>query len=323
MRGLVFGLCLSVAAAAALFFSTDMQQVGQQLARANVLWLIPGLLVLAAQAWVRAARWAALLRPWSGMALGPGRVADAMLVGYFVNAILPGRLGEVARSVVVARRESLAFGGIAGTVVAERAADVMTLAALAAIALAVAGSQGALLFAGVAIGIAIVLGLGRRAVSFERLIPGRTPERVASAIRAFLESVAAIPRHTLATAAGLSAIAWLADGMLVLLVARSLGIDIPVAAAVAIALGGALGTAIPAAPGYLATYELGALTLGSLAGVPGELVLPVAILTHVVGVIVLAVAGVVALGRLGAAVPSLRTIGGLADARRMGDPRAS
>jgi hypothetical protein len=75
-----------------------------------------------------------------------------------------------------------------------------------------------------------------------------------------------------------------------------------VPAAVAIGLGGALGTALPAAPGYLATYELGAVTLGSLAGVPRETVLPVAILTHVLGVTILAAAGGVALGRVSSLV---------------------
>ena len=297
VRGLLVGIAVSVAAAAVLAVTTDLSQVAAQLQKAQLLWLLPALLVLAAQAWVRATRWASLIRPWSRRVLGAGRVVDAMLIGYFVNAVLPGRLGEVARALVVSRRESLAFGGVAGSVVAERAIDVMALAILAAVALAVVGGEASLGFAALAFGVAVVVGLGRRATHLERLLPSRTPPNLAEGIRGFLRSVAAIPPSTAAVAAVLSAVAWLADATLVLLVARSLGVEIPVAAALAIGLGGALGTALPAAPGYLATYELGAVALGLLAGVPRETVLPIAILTHVVGVTALAAAGAVALGR--------------------------
>ena len=301
-RGLLVGIGISVLAAAWLAATTDFGQVVDQLMRADLLWLAPGLLVLAAQAWIRAARWASLIRPWSGRALGARRVVDAMLIGYFVNAVMPGRLGEVARAIVVSRREALAFGGVAASVVVERAIDVMALAALVAVALSIAASDASLGFAALAIGVAVVIALGRRSTVLERLLPARAPARIAEGIRAFLRSVASIPLSSGARAAALSVVAWLADATLVLLVARALGIELPVTAAIAIGLGGALGTALPAAPGYIATYELGAVALGSLAGVPRETILPVAILTHLVGVTVLAIAGAVALGRAGGMV---------------------
>lgn len=301
-RGLLVGIVISAAAAAWLAATTDFGQVADHLRRAELLWLAPAVLVLAVQAWIRAARWASLIRPWSDRAIGARRVVDAMLIGYFANAVLPGRLGEVARAIVVSRREALAFGGVAASVVIERAIDVMALAALAAVALALAGTGAWIGFAALASGVAVVIGLGRRSAALERLLPARTPATIAEGIRAFLRSVASIPPTAAAGAAALSAVAWLADATIVLLVARALGIELPVAAAIAIGLGGALGTALPAAPGYIATYELGAVALGGLAGVPRETVLPLAILTHVIGVTVLAAAGAVALGRAGGLV---------------------
>ena len=301
-RGLLVGIGISALAAVWLAATTDVRQVADQLRRADVLWLAPGLLVLAAQAWIRAARWASLIRPWSGSDVGARGVVDAMLIGYFVNAVLPGRLGELARAIVVSRREALAFGGVAGSVVVERAIDAMALAALVAVALSIAGSDASLGFAALAIGVAVVIALGRRSTVLERLLPARTPARITEGVRAFLRSVASIPPSSAASAAALSAVAWLADATLVLLVAGALGIELPVTAAIAIGLGGALGTALPAAPGYIATYELGAVALGGLAGVPRETILPLAILTHLVGVTVLAIAGAVALGRAGGLV---------------------
>ena len=302
LRALLLGAVVSIVAAAWLVMTTDIGQVAAQLGRAQVAWLAPGLLVLALQAWVRSARWAWLIRTCAGIQIGIARVIDAMLLGYFVNAVVPGRLGEVARAIVVARRESVAFSAVAATVVLERAIDLLALTALAAIALFSTASQWSIPFGAVAVAIAVLVGLGRRATVLGRLIPSRTPQRAADGVRSFLRSVAAIRLPVAAGTAGLRAVAWLADAIIVLLVSRALGLEISVAAALTIGLGGALGTALPAAPGYLATYELGAVTLGSFAGVPRETVLPVAILTHLIGVTVLAAAGAVALGRLGGLV---------------------
>ena len=296
-RGLLLGIAISVAAAAWLAVTTDLGQVAERLQRAELAWLLPAFAVLAVQAWIRAVRWASLIRPWSGVAIGGRRVLDAMLIGYFVNAVMPGRLGEVARALVVSRREGLAFGGLAASVVVERAIDAMALAVLAAAALAIAGGDAWVGFALLALAVAVVVGLGRRAPVLERRIPAAVPARLAEGIRTFLRAVAGIPASAATGAAGLSLVAWLGDSMLVLLVARSLGFELPIVAAIAIGLGGSLGTSVPAAPGYLATYELGAVALGTLAGVPRETILPIAILAHLIGVTSLAAAGAVALGR--------------------------
>jgi len=295
---LLLGLGFSAAAAAWLVVTTDIGAVIQRVQQAQLAWLLVALPVLAAQAWIRAARWAALVSASTGRPVPPSRTLDPMLLGYFVNAVAPGRLGEVARTLVVSRRESFALSAVAASVIVERAIDVLALAGLASIALAFSGSDWSLPFAALALGIAVVVLLGGRATALGRFIPSRLPTRLADGLRGFLRSVAAIGARVSARAAALSTVAWLGDAMLVLIVARALDLDIAPAAAVAIGLGGSLGTALPAAPGYLATYELGAVTVAGFAGVPREIVLPVAILTHLVGVLVLATAGAVSLGRV-------------------------
>jgi len=302
-RGLILGIAVSVAAGVVLVMTTDLQSVAAELGDVQIAWLLPCLAVLALQAWIRSARWASLLRPWAGPSIRASAVIDAMLAGYFVNAILPARLGEVARALVVSRRERIAFGGVAASVVIERAIDLMVLAALASVALGLSGSGWSVPFAALTIAIAVVIALSRRATLVARLLPKRLPARLASGIRSFLEAASAIPPAVAGAAAGLSLVAWFADTAIVLLVARSLALDIPLAGAVAIGLGGALGTALPAAPGYLATYELGAVTLAAIVGVPEATALPVAILVHVVGVTVLAAAGALMLGRVSRVVP--------------------
>ena len=307
--GILVGVAVTSAAAAWLFQTTEIGRVGTSLSRAHVVWLVPGLLALAIQAWVRALRWTALIRASTERSVPPSRVVDAMLVGYFVSAVLPGRLGEVARAALVSRRESVGFARVAASVLAERAIDLLALAGLAAAALAVTAPGWAAAFAGLVLAIAFVLALGRRAPALGRLIPARAPARLAGAAREFLAAVAAIPAAVMGGTVALSALAWLGDATLVLLVARALDLEVAPAAALAIGLGGALGTALPAAPGYLATYELGAVTMGMLAGIPADVALPIAILTHLIGVGVLALAGAIALGSVAWGVGNDRTTG--------------
>ena len=69
-------------------------------------------------------------RSWLGAAAGnvvqARRLAGPLAVGYLANAVFPARLGEVARIVLVARRELLPAGMVAASVVVERAAATST-----------------------------------------------------------------------------------------------------------------------------------------------------------------------------------------------------
>ena len=87
--------------------------------------------------------------------------------------------------------------------------------------------------------------------------------------------------------------------MIVLSVGRSVGAELPVAAAIAIGAGAVIGTAAPAAPGYVGTYELAALAGGASVGIAPEVVLPIALVLHLIGLVTLSIAGAVAMARLG------------------------
>ncbi len=63
-----------------------------------------------------------------------------MLIGYLGNAVLPARLGDPIRAVLVGRRETIPASSAFGSVVLERAIDTLTLALIAAPAAALAGA---------------------------------------------------------------------------------------------------------------------------------------------------------------------------------------
>jgi glycosyltransferase 2 family protein len=298
LAGVVVGVTISIVAAVLLALSVDVGEIAASLAAADARWLLPAVATLAFQAALRALRWSRVLAAM-GQRTGLIRTLEPMLIGYLVNAVLPGRLGEVVRATTLAARERIAFGTVAASVLVERGADLMAILALSSLALGLAGSPTAMLLGGFAAMVAGVLLAARWAGGILRFVPSFTPSALRRVLGDFARSVARVPARSLVLVVALSAAAWLFDTALAWLAGRALGVELPLHAAAALGLGAALGTAVPAAPGYLATYELGAVTFGGLVGVEPGTALAIAVLTHLVGVGSLALAGGLSAGRLG------------------------
>jgi uncharacterized membrane protein YbhN (UPF0104 family) len=101
-------------------------QLKDALDRANYWLLVPVLLLLLASHWLRALRWRQLIEP---MGYEPSRINCflGVMIGYFVNLGAP-RLGEVVKCTILARYEKVPADKLVGTIVAERAFDVVCLA---------------------------------------------------------------------------------------------------------------------------------------------------------------------------------------------------
>ncbi len=114
---------------------TNMKQLKEALQTANygyvLLSLVPATLAFASRAW----RWKLLLQPL-GYKPKFSNAFYAMMFGYLANLALP-RLGEVSRSVALNRAEKIPLDVIIGTVIAERAVDVLSLLLCFALALIV------------------------------------------------------------------------------------------------------------------------------------------------------------------------------------------
>jgi uncharacterized protein (TIRG00374 family) len=106
--------------------SKSWAQLKDALDRANYWLLVPVLLLLLASHWLRALRWRQLIEP---MGYEPSKMNCflGVMIGYFVNLGAP-RLGEVLKCTVLARYEKIPADKLVGTIVAERAFDVVCLA---------------------------------------------------------------------------------------------------------------------------------------------------------------------------------------------------
>ncbi len=97
----------------------------QSLTTANYWLLLPVFLILTLSHLVRALRWKILMQ---SMGYQP-RVANtffAVMIGYLANLAIP-RLGEVLKCTFLARYEKVPAEKLVGTIVAERAVDVVSL----------------------------------------------------------------------------------------------------------------------------------------------------------------------------------------------------
>lgn len=100
-------------------------QIKQSLKKAKYWLFLPVLLILLLSHYVRALRWRMLMEP---LGYKPSRwnVFHAVMIGYLANLALP-RLGEVLKCTVLSKYEKAAPDKLVGTIVAERAIDLICL----------------------------------------------------------------------------------------------------------------------------------------------------------------------------------------------------
>src|SRR4051812_2286733 len=115
-------------------------------------WLAGGCALMVLSLLVRAVSWLVVLKAaLPGIRVPAAVVARATMIGVMVSAVLPGRLGEAARAMVVGRR----VGGVAvvgGTILSQTLLNLVALVALGAAVIASTGVLSAPIGAVLAIG---------------------------------------------------------------------------------------------------------------------------------------------------------------------------
>ncbi len=100
-------------------------QIKNALQRARHWMIIPALFLLLLAHYSRAMRWKILMEPL-GFKPSNFNTFAAVMIGYLVNAGVP-RLGEVVKCTILSRYEKVRADKLVGTIVMERAVDVVCL----------------------------------------------------------------------------------------------------------------------------------------------------------------------------------------------------
>ena len=297
------GIAISAVALFLVARSVDIPAAWNAMRTAQPQWLALLVVFVVIDLAVRALRWKILLSP-----VGRVRYADSagsLLVGYLANNVLPARLGEFVRSHDLGERSGLSKSTILGTIVVERVMDTLVVVVIAAFAIFVLSVRGI-------VASAVLVGLAITALLVVAIVVGLVAHRLPGADRASafinrwprihgllvrLRVGLAVTGNVkvMAISLGLTLVSWSCAVLGFAAAAQSVGIEPTIGQAALLAAGVNLATAVPAAPGYVGTFELAAVTIAASVGIDRESALAFAVLLHAVSLLITSIGGAVAL----------------------------
>lgn len=113
----------------------DKQSFREALTSANYFWIFLSLGVSLIALFSRAVRWKYMLEPL-GYQTPLSHRYHAMMIGYLINFTIP-RAGEVSRAAMLYRSDAIPFSKSFGTIIAERAIDLIMLGIVFLITMAI------------------------------------------------------------------------------------------------------------------------------------------------------------------------------------------
>jgi uncharacterized protein (TIRG00374 family) len=282
-------------------------EVWDALRASNYWWLIPALVMLAATIVAKAFRWRYLFARETRPDFGP--VVYALLVGLFVNNVLPARAGEAARVVALNRRSGTSLAEAGATVLLERVYDVLCLLLLLFVALPwlpdVTWLHAAVVLA-VSVATGLVLGMivlavwGLKPVHFVlrplRRLPSLSPERVEELGANFGQGLAAVRQPKLVLAAlAWTTVSWLTLAVSMWFIMRGFHLGLSVVAALLVVIAVNLAQIVPAAPAAVGTFEAATLVALKAYDVSDSQALSYALVAHAVNFLPYIVVGLLLL----------------------------
>jgi hypothetical protein len=239
--------------------NVDWSEAGSALGRAQPYYIVLALVVYYATFPLRAWRWARLLRT-GGADVGWTDLLRILFLGWFVNCIVPAKLGDLYRSYLVKQRLGISLSRTVGVVVAERLLDLLVVFVLLIVGGYVAFGRTILpdlrvVYAtGAALAVVIVaslVGLYYVAPKLARFLPDEA-RRIGRLFReGVLHSFRALP-----IAGPLTLLVWSFEALRLFFVLSALGLDLPLSGVVFVAVAVSLLTTVPLTPAGFGFVEI-------------------------------------------------------------------
>ena len=224
---------------------------------------------------LRAVRWKTILEPVAG-ALPLGVLWRATAIGMMVNNVVPARAGEIARAYALTREAPVPFATSLASLAVDRLFDAIVLVLLAAFAVldpalsssdtivgrplssfaAGAGSVVVVLLAGLYALVFFPTQLLRLFELFARRVSPAVEERGRRVLQTFINGLSVLRKPgRFAAVFGWTVAHWLVNAIGFWLSFKAVGIGAPFSAALFLQAFIALGTAVPALPGFFGVFE--------------------------------------------------------------------
>ena len=275
---------------------------------------------------LRARRWQTILEPVAGK-LPLGALWRATAIGMMVNNVVPARAGEIARAYALTRETPVPFSTSLASLAVDRLFDAIVLLLLAATALldpalsasetlagrplaSFAAGAGTLVFILVAALYALVFFptyLLRLFELFARRVSPSVEERGRRVLETFIQGLSVLrsPGH-FGAVFGWTLAHWLVNALGFWLSFRAVGITAPFSAALFLQAFIALGTAVPALPGFFGVFEYMSVQGLAVYGVSQQQAATWAIGYHLFSFIPITAIGAYYFARLGVSLRDLQ-----------------
>ena len=254
--------------------------------------LLLGVAIYGVTILARGRRWHEILR-FAGVRHADDDAYALTTVGYMGNNVLPARGGEVLRIFLLAERSSARRREVLGSILTERLLDAGALVALFALltALNVADSPAGRAPAFIAGGL-LLSGLCALGV-YQRLRVAGRMERFADRVRPVAKASGLLVTRIGAALAVLTGAVWLTEAVIFWLVGVSLDLGVSVLESALVVVLASFFALIPAAPGYVGTYDAAVLFALHALDVPGHEAIGAALLFRFVIFVPVTIAGLV------------------------------
>jgi uncharacterized protein (TIRG00374 family) len=333
-------LAVGVLLLVALIWWTGIDQIEAAIGSASSLWLVVSAVLVLPAYLLRAIRWKLLLIPVKKTV----RVSTTFwstAVGSMVNTIIPIRLGEFVRAYLLGEKEGTGFAPGFSSIVVERTLDVLGLLSIGIVTMFLASAQAGLsdlvvgVFIWVGVFIAVVLAVIIAGIKKEDAvirILTRTTSKIpfvkkyttriadfASSLIQGLKGLSQNPKMFIANMT-LTWMLWLFQTAGIYLIFIAFNYPMPFIAAI---LGGtlmSLSHILPATPGYVGTYETYWGLIFFALGVPENLLLATALISHLIGVLPVVIIGSISVVWLGVSFEEIFSLKKYAGTTKMPNP---
>ena len=253
---------------------------------------------------MRAYRWQFLFAGETRPPIRP--VLSAMLIGQFVNNVLPARAGEAARVVALNQSSGNSRAEVVGTIVVERAYDVFSVLVLLFVLvpwlphvswLRAAAILAIVLSAGLFAATVVLFRYGERPIRFLLRPLARLPflslDRTEQAAANLVHGFAGLRRPRLALAAlALTIASWFVLGVSAWFVMRGFGLHLSVVAGTLVMIAIALALILPSSPAAVGVFEAATIVALRAYDIPSSKALSYALVVHALNFLPYIAAGV-------------------------------
>jgi uncharacterized protein (TIRG00374 family) len=311
-------VALAVLLLALFFRGTDWAEIRGALLSAQlslILWSLAAIMVTYV---IRALRWQILLSPLGRPGLW--NCFSATVIGFMVNFLLFGRLGEIARPYLLARREGFSASAAFATILLERVLDLVTVVLFVGFSLLLRAGRseaqegvGSLELGGLLGLVAAVLGLGSMflfarypdaSLRFSKRLLSHVPRGFADRALSFLETFRSglgvlVDGSGLVKTALMSVALWLSICLSFWLGARAFGVEFDFVDTFLVIGFLTVGVAVPT-PGAIGGYHvMCALALTTLFGTEASLAKAVALVSHAISFVPVTILGIFLFAKAG------------------------